>query len=53
MTQNNELFEELFNNWVTLVEQDLAAGEWVNKDTQDLYERVCEFLKYEIVVCND
>ena len=50
MSENNELFEELFNDWITLVEQDLADG---NENAQDLYDRVCDFLKYEREAWNE
>ena len=42
-----KLLEELFTDWVTLVEQDLADG---NKDAQGLYDRCCDCLGYARVV---
>ena len=42
-----KLMDELFTDWITLVEQDLADG---NKDATDLYDRCCDYLGYARVV---
>ena len=41
LLDSETLIEDLFNDWSTLVEQDLEEG---NEDVQRLHKRCCDYL---------